>query len=563
MSKSVLDIIIGLKDQASQKLGVIAGSLENMAHRAKKALTGLAIGAVAGLTTAFWQLTKSVKAFAQQELGEVDVKSALTQMGQYTEEYMDKLKNLSNQYQKTTNIGDEMWLKTFAQLTRFGMHADNVDKVAEATKNLAGLMDGNLQGAMLAMQRALEGEFSMFSRYGIKLDLTGDKVKDLDNLMTSLAEKGGGLLEARAETLSGKFTGLKNAITDFREEVGRTVTEATGLKDGLDFLREKFNELEESAKNGKLNEILKKAGEAVQNWARQIAAIVDQINSVEDLKVVATTIGDWMKEKLIEGGHRIAAFLLEKSPAIGDAIGAAIKNSLLGFFKGQIREGTAEQMASQSMYGKDSPGLFTKAAWGLDPDYTQKVQFYLKALKADDLQQAGRTAAAQIEISDNSQQSLADRITNALTARQSDSSRNDSERLLAALENGLNGEALDRLVTGLELTAEDLELLAAYTTTFTAQTADVAEKANQAVESATKVQEETTKSLSAVQDSHTSLQATLRSTQTASQSTTQVARQTQQVVDMSIGQMAMMAARIQQQQAELNAIAMQLRSMRA
>jgi methyl-accepting chemotaxis protein len=95
------------------------------------------------------------------------------------------------------------------------------------------------------------------------------------------------------------------------------------------------------------------------------------------------------------------------------------------------------------------------------------------------------------------------------------------------------------------------------------QAADTNGGAQKAVESANKVQEETSKTLKTVGDSHRALESTLRSTQTASQTTTQVAQQTQQVVDMAIGQMAVMTARINQQQADLSSIAMQLRSMRS
>jgi len=310
-------------------LSSVVSGLEKIRDRIASMAKGALVAGIGAVTAGIWQLTSALKAFARQELSEFDMESALKQMGQYTDQYRDKLIRLSQQYQQSTNIGDEMWLKTFAQLTRFGMHAGNVDKVAEATKNLAALMDGNLQGAMLAMQRALEGEFSMFSRYGIKLDLTGDKVKDLDNLMVMLAQKGGGLLEARAETLSGKLSGLRNAISDFREEVGRTITESTGLKDGLDFLRGKFNELEESAKSGTLHEILKQAGAAVRNWAKQIADVVDQIDSVQALKVVAEEIGAWLKEKLIEAGVEISNFLATKAPEIGWMIGKAAFEAML------------------------------------------------------------------------------------------------------------------------------------------------------------------------------------------------------------------------------------------
>ena len=304
----------------------LAGAVESFGARAKKVLAGLAAGAIATAAAGIWQLTKALKEFASQELGEADVVSALKAMGQYTDEYREKLFNLANQYQKTTGIADDMWLKAAGQLTRFGMNAGNVDQVFNALKNLAGLMDGNFDTALSAMSRAMEGEFGMFSRYGIVIETTGDKITDLNNLMLMLEQKGAGLLEARAETLAGKWQSLKNAISDFREEIGRTVTEASGLKDGLQWLAEKFDQLTESAKSGKLHEILSDAADKVRQFAENISAVIEQIHSFDDLKAVLSEVGIIIKEQLEAAAGAFLAYIAEKAPGVFvDVMEAAIK----------------------------------------------------------------------------------------------------------------------------------------------------------------------------------------------------------------------------------------------
>ncbi len=55
-----------------------------------------------------------------------------------------------------------------------------------------------------------------------------------------------------------------------------------------------------------------------------IAATIKQIKSLDDLKVLAATVGEWLKEKLVEGGKQMVAYLAEKAPAIGSAIGQAV-----------------------------------------------------------------------------------------------------------------------------------------------------------------------------------------------------------------------------------------------
>lgn len=521
---TILDIIIGLKDKASGPFK----SLENVFHsgieRLKSAATGLAIGAVAALTTAFWQLTKSIKEFAQQELGEFDVESALKAMGQYTDQYKQKLIDLANQYQKTTNIGDESWLKTFGQLTRFGMNAENVDRVAAAVKNLAALMDGNIDGAAMAMQRALEGEFSMFSRYGIKLELTGNAKQDLNALFDNLEKKGSGLLEARAETLSGKWQALKNSISDFQEEVGRVLTDALGLKGGIAEVAIWFDKLQESAKSGALHDILKSAGEQVREWAKTITDIVEQIKNVEDLKIVAGVIGDWLKEKLIEGGQRIVTYLAENAPIVGNAIGKAILSAMTEFFSGP------------------------NPVWRM----THPEENY--GASVDDLKSKGRELAGQItgqvEISLASQQSLADRINAALQT--SRDATPDTQLITVKIPEGEfigDAKGVQEFIDNLRETD--------------AAMADMLQQALDTQEGAGKVQEETTKSLDAVRASHTNIETTMRSAAAAATATSQVATQTVQITQQVVAAQALQAGQLSSLFNEISRINSQLRSMRA
>lgn len=414
----------------------IPALVDGIKEKVETVFTGLAVGAVAALGTAFWQLTKSVQEFAQQELGEMDVTSALTQMGQYTDAYKDKLITLASEYQKTTNIGDELWLKAAGQLTRFGMTSANVDQVFEALSNLTGLMDGNFDGAVMAMQRAMEGEFGLFGRLGIQLETTGDKTVDLNNLMTLLAEKGGGLLEARAETLSGKWAALQNAISDFREEVGRVLTDALGLKDGLGSVVEWIEKLTVSAQEGSLHNFLTGAAEKVRAIGEEFAAVVAQINSVNDLKIVAQVIGEWLKEKLIEAGVHIANFLLTKAPGIGYAIGKAALDALnpLGGKDSMSNEQTAAAREAATSGGQYK--VYSKE-WR--ENYSQIRQNTESENR--NARYAGETAS-QIEIADASQQSLADRLNAALSA----SRQNEQPDLVGMLNEIINNSSDQQLL---------------------------------------------------------------------------------------------------------------------
>jgi hypothetical protein len=517
---SILDIIIGLKDNASAGIKKLEDTFHAGIERMKTAALVLAGGALAGLAASFWQLTKAVKEFAGQELGEVAMESALKQMGQYTDAYKQKLSDLSNQYQKLTGIGDEMWLKAAGQLTRFGMTSKNVDQVFKALSNLTGLMDGNFDGAVMSMQRALEGEFGMFGRLGIKFEETGDKVADLNRLMDLLAEKGAGALEARAQTLSGKWTTLQNAISDFREEVGRTLTESLGLKDGLGWLTEKFDALAESAKAGRLHDILTNAGTAVQNWAKDIADVVDQIHSVEDLKIVAGVIGERFVDFVVGAGKKIGK-------AIADGMVEAIPGG--GLLK-KIGEGI------NTAYGYTPVGaaLNTIDKANNLPNRTTWVE------EANSRLQASKTP---IEISAASQQALADKINKT----------SDKDKLIRIQipDGEFIGDAkgLQEFIDNLRETDSAL--------------ADMLQQTLDTQGTAQKVQEETSKSLKSVEESHTNVQQTMRSASAAAVATSQVATQTVAVTQQVVASQAIQAGQLSAMRAEIGRINSKLRSMNA
>lgn len=480
------------------------------------------------LEKGFRSLTSSIKEFAQQELGEHDVESALKAMGQYTDQYKQSLIELANQYQKTTNIGDDMWLKTFGQLTRFGMNAENVDRVAASVKNLAALMGGNIEGAAMAMQRALEGEFSMFSRYGIKLELTGNAKQDLEALFDNLEKKGAGLLEARAETLSGKWQALKNSISDFQEEVGRVLTEALGLKGGLSEVAKWFDKLQESAKSGALHDILKSAGEQVREWAKTITDIVEQIRNVEDLKIVAGVIGDWLKEKLIEGGQWIVTYLAENAPIVGNAIGKAILGAMTEFFSGP-------NPVWRIMHPEENYGA-----------------------SVEDLKSQGRELAGQItgqvEISAASQQSLADRINAALQASR-DAAPDEQLIRVKIPEGEFIGDAagLQEFIDNLRQTDEAL-----------------ADMVKQAAESQTKTHEATKattesaiKAADAAVESNTKVSSAMDRSKDASLAAAQAADRNLQISEQALALVNLLATRFARADQRLATLESQIISMRS
>jgi len=366
--------ISGLKAVGSAARSAI-DHLRQLASRA-------AVGGIALVTAGIWQLVSALKAFATQEVSEVALASALRQMGVYTEQYRVRLMELASELQRTTKIGDEVWLKLFAQLTRFGMNAENVDRVSDALVNLAGLMDGNVQGATLALQRALEGEFSMFSRYGIKLETTGDKVRDLNNLFQLLADKGGGAMEARARTLQGAWDGMVAAFGDLKEEIGRTFERATGLRDVFGAITGKLEELRDSASGGGIAAFIEDAVARSRELLDNVASLVDYVRTEGGRGVldILGAAGSLLKGYAKNAASEALALLAVAIPALGRELGAAIKDAMFGdSLATQARKAAYDQAGEE--FGANDQTIATAFGVQTVRDPVRKSPEYQRRLK--------------------------------------------------------------------------------------------------------------------------------------------------------------------------------------
>jgi hypothetical protein len=179
-------------------LGAVEGALGKMAGGATVA--SVAIGATAA---AVGLAAESVREFMGVETAFAKLDSALARSGQLTDEYRAKLAEMASELQKSTGKDDDEWLGVLTKLTQFGANSSNIDGAAEAVKNLAGILDGDLQSASMMVSKALQGQFDLFGRYGLRVAETGTQTQKLNQLFEQLAKRGGGQLEAQMQTISG------------------------------------------------------------------------------------------------------------------------------------------------------------------------------------------------------------------------------------------------------------------------------------------------------------------------------------------------------------------------
>lgn len=222
----VLSQVTGFLQKIKEGGGAASKAIEGMASVIKGPLAAAAavIGTVAG---AFTTLTKAVEEYAASQEKVAGLDAAAAQRGLLSDDFRERLQELASQLQDVTAIADDEWYDVLKRLIQFGSTPESIGMDVEAVKNLAGII-GDVSSAANLYSRALQGNFEMFGRYGIAVRDAGTQTEKLRDLQEQLAQRGGGQLEARAQSLNGQWRALKNNTSDLLESIGGLIAR-TGI----------------------------------------------------------------------------------------------------------------------------------------------------------------------------------------------------------------------------------------------------------------------------------------------------------------------------------------------
>lgn len=196
--------------------------VEAQTRKSKESITQFATSFKAALVAigATQLIRSSIAAFSEQELAISKSNNALRASGQFSQRYSQELQDLAASLQKVTLFADENILQTEAQLIAFGAARKDIPKLTETILNLASGMGRDLPGATMLMGKALAGEFSTLSRYGIIIDETAAQSEKLAAATAQIQARFGGLARAEAQTLTGSLITTKNAMGELKEMMG-------------------------------------------------------------------------------------------------------------------------------------------------------------------------------------------------------------------------------------------------------------------------------------------------------------------------------------------------------
>lgn len=145
--------------------------------------------------------------------------ASLKAVGDYTEDTVDKFKKFASSIQEVTTYGDEEVLALMQLQKSLGVSTERLEDATKMTIGLAAATGRDAQSMAMYVAMAEQGEYTMLRRYIPALRKAGDETARMKAL-TDFVNNGLKIAQARAETASGSWRQMKNALSDVAEEIG-------------------------------------------------------------------------------------------------------------------------------------------------------------------------------------------------------------------------------------------------------------------------------------------------------------------------------------------------------
>lgn len=208
MAEPRLKIILEAVDNASKTL---KSGLESITGSAKTA--GLAMSAAGAVITG--ALALAAKSAMDEEIGIRKLDSALRTANTTYAEQQKAIEGVITALQNKTNFGDEAQRQALTKLVALtGSYSDSLAALPVVLDVAAGL-EMDLSAASLLVAKALAGNTSALSRYGITLKEGATQTE----IMAALTAKFGGAAEAARDPL----VGLNNRVGDVVQALGKAL----------------------------------------------------------------------------------------------------------------------------------------------------------------------------------------------------------------------------------------------------------------------------------------------------------------------------------------------------
>jgi len=176
-----------------------------------------------------------VKLATVQADAEAKLEAVLKATGNAAGFTSSELKRMASELQSVTKFGDETTLSAMAVLATFKeIKGDQFKDAMVAAMDMATVLDGNVQGAIVQMGKALNDPIkgmAALADSGVSftnqqkkqittLQESGDVIGAQKVILAELAGEFGGAASAAVKTFSGRLAQMKNRLSDMGEKIG-------------------------------------------------------------------------------------------------------------------------------------------------------------------------------------------------------------------------------------------------------------------------------------------------------------------------------------------------------
>jgi gas vesicle protein len=229
----VLQMILRAKDEASGVFSKLGGSIIvfNQALEIASKLFGAVESAIRPVIDL---LIESAKAADESALAESKLAASLRSTGQFSQGYVESLKQIAAQFQTLTGLSDEVILDAERQLIAFGATREQIVPLTRTVLDLSAGLGTDLASATLLVSKALQGQTEVLGRYGIQVTDGASKAQKLAEIQEQVNQKFGGQAVARMATMGGQISLLKERYNDLQEAIGGAITNSEAFQALLD-----------------------------------------------------------------------------------------------------------------------------------------------------------------------------------------------------------------------------------------------------------------------------------------------------------------------------------------
>lgn len=354
---------IEAEDRASATIGKVEGRFKRLTSLLKGGLVAASLAAVAALAGLVRGLRSSVDAAKAQEDAVKRLDTALGSLGPTAAGVSARLQEYATELQGITTAGDETIIGGQALLASFTKNEDEIRAATAAALDLSAATGTDLSAAFLLLGKAVSGETSSLSRYGISLDEGLSKSEKFAAAIAKINEQFGGQAAAQAQTFSGTVAQVSNAFGDLEEQVGFAITKNEEIIGQLRRLRDTLSDPATQKSAAALGEGLVSIGSnaaelvvAIPNLAAGLGSLFDAFGKFDAEKTgggfaaVGRELANWAD--IIVAGE-----LFRNLTALGEATAAqaaAAELAEVALFELTLRQAGYSAEAARSIAASSS-----------------------------------------------------------------------------------------------------------------------------------------------------------------------------------------------------------------